>query len=156
MPKLNIVLPQIPDSETILKIEWLFSEGEFLRKGQIVAEVELSQVIMEVPSPGFGHIESLFEVGLNAPHKNKILGVIEIGNYNQEVEKTPEEKRMEKYCCSSMYYAVTSANPHTKFHFQFFRGENLWFMGEAPSIGCSDIAKFCPWCGGKLPDHAFE
>ena len=67
-------------------------------------------------------------------------------------ERAQRRERLAKYCCVSMFDAVTMPEAATKFTFTLFRGEDAcWCINEEYVF-----ARFCPWCGLALPSAPFE
>ncbi len=63
------------------------------------------------------------------------------------------QHRLSKYCCSGMFVSVEESNKYNvpRFVFTMFRGEDPCWMID----GKSAFARYCPWCGKKLPDRPF-
>jgi hypothetical protein len=67
-------------------------------------------------------------------------------------ERAQRRERLAKYCCVSMFDAVTLPDAATKFSFTMFRGEDAcWCINDEYVF-----ARFCPWCGQALPHGPFE
>lgn len=67
-------------------------------------------------------------------------------------ERVAMRERLAKYCCVSMFNAVTDATEAIRFSFERFRNEDpCWLINREYSF-----ARFCPWCGTRLPEQAFE
>lgn len=70
----------------------------------------------------------------------------------QYPERVAHRARIGKYCCISMFDAVTGPEAAVRFSFELFRGEDpTWCINEQYAF-----ARFCPWCGQRLPDQPFE
>jgi hypothetical protein len=67
-------------------------------------------------------------------------------------ERVAHRQRFSKYCCGSMFYAITHPHARIRFSFEMFRGEDACWLID----GMHAFAHFCPWCGQALPDHPFE
>lgn len=66
-------------------------------------------------------------------------------------ERVVWRKRIARYCCSSMFAAVTKPDRTVRIEFELFRGEDpTWYLNDAICV------RFCPWCGQRLPDRPFE
>jgi len=66
--------------------------------------------------------------------------------------RTERKARCKKYCCTSMFMAVTDERVDLNVRFELFRGEDpCWMIG-----GYYAFAHYCPWCGSTLPDRPFE
>ncbi|MCI2260614.1 hypothetical protein [Xanthomonas indica] len=66
-------------------------------------------------------------------------------------ESGPWRERVARYCCFSMFEAVTKQDRAVRIGFELFRGEDpTWYLNDAICV------QFCPWCGQCLPDHPFE
>ena len=67
-------------------------------------------------------------------------------------ERAQHREQLAKYCCTSMFDAVTMPDAATKFSFTLFRGEDAcWCINDEYVF-----ARFCPWCGQTLPPGPFE
>ncbi|WP_369941751.1 hypothetical protein [Xanthomonas medicagonis] len=67
-------------------------------------------------------------------------------------ERVAHRERFSKYCCVTMYRAITHPDADVRFSFEMFRGEDAcWLIDDKYAF-----AHFCPWCGQALPDHPFE
>ncbi len=63
------------------------------------------------------------------------------------------QSRLARYCCAAMFCAVEEwkERGRPRFEFSMFRGEDpCWKIDDAHSF-----ARYCPWCGKKLPDGPF-
>jgi len=61
-------------------------------------------------------------------------------------------EKLAKYCCASMLDAASNPESEARFTFALFRGEDpCWCINDNLVF-----AKFCPWCGCKLPQRPFE
>lgn len=63
------------------------------------------------------------------------------------------QSRQSQYCCAGMFCAVEEAEQRNepKFEFTMFRGEDPCWMID----GKNAFARFCPWCGQRLPEKPF-
>ena len=67
-------------------------------------------------------------------------------------ERVVLRERAKQYCCSHMFSAVTNPDSSVQFSFSLFRAEDpCWSIN-----GEYAFARFCPWCGGTLPEQSFE
>ncbi|QJD66274.1 hypothetical protein HG421_19565 [Xanthomonas campestris pv. badrii] len=66
-------------------------------------------------------------------------------------ERVAQRDRLDKYCCSQMFSAVTDDGADVRFAFELFRSDPCWSISGQPVF-----ARFCPWCGQQLPQHPFE
>ncbi|WP_295909683.1 hypothetical protein [uncultured Xanthomonas sp.] len=66
-------------------------------------------------------------------------------------ERVAWRERIARYCCSSMFAAVTKPDRIVRIGFELFRGEDpTWYLNDAICV------QFCLWCGQRLPDRPFE
>ncbi len=69
----------------------------------------------------------------------------------QSPERVAQRERRAQYCCIHMFHAVTDSATEVRFSFELFRSDPCWSIDGQPVF-----AQFCPWCGQRLPQHAFE
>ncbi|MBF5005888.1 hypothetical protein [Diaphorobacter caeni] len=67
-------------------------------------------------------------------------------------ERVTRRGRVARYCCLSMFDAVTSLDARVRFSFELFRYEDPCWCINGEYV----FARHCPWCGTRLPDGAFE
>ena len=62
-------------------------------------------------------------------------------------------RRLQRYCCVDMMEAIDGRKPGLQMVFERLGPEWLpyWLLGPQ-----EDAVRYCPWCGTRLPEQAFE
>ncbi len=90
----EILMPQFSDTMERGKIaRWLKKEGDYVEKGEVIAEIEAEKAVMELQSFKRGTLKKILAFEGQEVEVGKPIAIIELG---EKVEKTEEPKKEEK------------------------------------------------------------
>ncbi|UAJ65619.1 dihydrolipoyllysine-residue succinyltransferase [Candidatus Schneideria nysicola] len=93
MSTIEILVPDLPESVTdATVVNWYKKVGDYIQRDEILVEIETDKVILEVPSPNSGVLESILEEEGKIVISRQLLGRICIDEKNIQDILTPNEK----------------------------------------------------------------
>ena len=156
---LDVHSPKFPESESrVVVVRWLKALGEIVEQNEVIAELELSKVLVGVEAPCCGRLQEIFAPAGSLVVRGQRVATIMIDPGMQErydARRLAEELERRKYCCTSMQSAIMGLGFGFKLERVLVQDSATWVLSTKSDGYITDIS-FCPWCGKPLPPATFE
>ena len=159
MATLDVHSPNLPESESrVVVVRWLKAVGEIVDQDEVIAELELSKVLVGIEAPGCGRLQEILVPAGSLVASGQRIATIMIDPDMQglyDARRLAKELERRNYCCTSMHSAIKGLGLGFTLERVSVQDSVSWVLSTKSDGYITDIS-FCPWCGKPLPPVPFE